>query len=41
MPGARWFIPSENEWYKAAYHQPAAQGGDGDNYWAYPTGTNS
>lgn len=38
---ARWFIPSESEWYKAAYHQPAAQGGDGDSYWAYPTGTNS
>ncbi len=39
--GAHWFIPSENEWYKAAYHQPAAQGGDADNYWAYPTKTNS
>jgi formylglycine-generating enzyme required for sulfatase activity len=39
--GARWFIPSENEWYKAAYHQPATQGGDADNYWAYPTRTNS
>jgi formylglycine-generating enzyme required for sulfatase activity len=39
--GAQWFIPSENEWYKAAYHQPAAQGGDVDNYWAYPTRTNS
>jgi Sulfatase-modifying factor enzyme 1 len=25
--GAKWFIPSENEWYKAAYYQPAAQGG--------------
>src|SRR5205823_1637077 len=21
--GATWFIPSDNEWYKAAYHQPA------------------
>ena len=39
--GARWFIPSENEWYKAAYHQPAGQGGDGDSYWDYPTRTNS
>ena len=39
--GAQWFIPTENEWYKAAYHQPAAQGGDADNYWAYPTRTNS
>ena len=38
---ATWFIPSESEWYKAAYHQPATQGGDTDNYWAYPMGTNS
>jgi len=38
---ATWFIPSRNEWYKAAYHQPAAQGGDADDYWLYPTGTNS
>jgi formylglycine-generating enzyme len=34
-PGAKWFIPTENEWYKAAYHQPAAAGGDADDYWAY------
>ncbi|WP_428305741.1 formylglycine-generating enzyme family protein [Lacipirellula sp.] len=38
---ARWFITSENEWYKAAYHQPAALGGDSDDYWDYPTRTNS
>jgi len=38
---ATWFIPSEAEWYKAAYHQPAAQGGDSDDYWAYPMRTNS
>jgi formylglycine-generating enzyme required for sulfatase activity len=38
---AQWFIPSESEWYKAAYHQPAAQGGDSDGYWAYPMKTNS
>ena len=38
---ATWFIPSENEWYKAAYHEPASQGGDADDYWAYPTRTNS
>ncbi len=36
-----WWIPSENEWYKAAYYQPAAQGGDGDGYWLYPTASNS
>ena len=34
-------LPSENEWYKAAYHQPAAQGGDVDNYWLYPTANNA
>jgi formylglycine-generating enzyme required for sulfatase activity len=39
--GATWFIPTENEWYKAAYYQPAAQGGDFDGYWAYPMKTNS
>jgi formylglycine-generating enzyme required for sulfatase activity len=39
--GARWFIPTENEWYKAAYYQPAAQGGDADGYWALPMKTNS
>ena len=40
-PGATFFIPSEDEWYKAAYHQPAAQGGDADDYWLYPTASNS
>jgi formylglycine-generating enzyme required for sulfatase activity len=39
--GAIWFLTSEDEWYKAAYHQPAAQGGDSDNYWLYPTANNS
>jgi formylglycine-generating enzyme required for sulfatase activity len=39
--GATFFIPSENEWYKAAYHQPASQGGDSDHYWNYPMRTNS
>jgi formylglycine-generating enzyme required for sulfatase activity len=39
-PSAKWFIPSANEWYKAAYYQPAAQGGDSDGYWKYPMKTN-
>jgi len=39
--GAAWFISTENEWYKAAYYQPTAQGGDSDGYWAYPMKTNS
>jgi formylglycine-generating enzyme required for sulfatase activity len=38
---AKWFIPSENEWYKAAYYQPAAHGGDVDSYWYYPMRTNN
>ena len=39
-PGGTWFLTSENEWYKAAYYQPAAQGGDADSYWLYPTASN-
>lgn len=39
--GAQYFIPNENEWYKAAYYDPrlASQGGPSgdDNYWFYPT----
>ena len=34
-------IASENEWYKAAYYQPFAAGGDTDSYWLYPTASNS
>ena len=34
-PGARWFVPSEDEWYKAAYYDPNKPGGAG--YWDYPT----
>ena len=36
--GARWVLPSEDEWYKAAYHKNDGVTG---NYWDYPTGTNS
>lgn len=34
-PNALWWIPSEDEWYKAAYYDPAKPGGAG--YWQYPT----
>jgi formylglycine-generating enzyme required for sulfatase activity len=34
-------IASEDEWYKAAYYQPVAAGGDADSYWLYPTASNS
>ena len=32
-----YWIPTENEWYKAAYYQPSASGGPNDGYWAYST----
>jgi len=34
--GAVDFIPSENEWYKAAYYNPSNAG-----YWLYPTQSNT
>jgi formylglycine-generating enzyme required for sulfatase activity len=37
-PGARWWLPSEDEWYKAAYHKNDGATG---NYWDYPTSTNA
>jgi formylglycine-generating enzyme required for sulfatase activity len=36
-----FLLPSEDEWYKAAYYQPFAEGGDTDNYWLYPTQSNT
>lgn len=33
--GARYFLPTEDEWYKAAYFDP--QHPNGPNYWEYPT----
>lgn len=40
-PGAVWFLPNVNEWYKAAYHQPASAGGDPSDYWTFPTASNA
>jgi len=42
-PGAKYWIPSEDEWYKAAYHQPSGGGlgGPSDDYWLYPTGSDA
>jgi autotransporter-associated beta strand protein len=37
---ATYFIPSENEWYKAVYFDPTLNGGAG-GYWAYPTKSNT
>ena len=35
--GAAFWIPTENEWYKAAFYQPQASSGPSDSYWAYAT----
>lgn len=40
-PDASFWIPTQDEWYKAAFFQPASQGGDADDYWLYPTRDNS
>ena len=37
-PDATWVIPSEDEWYKAAYHYNDGATG---NYYDYPTGSDS
>ncbi|MBA3697830.1 MAG: SUMF1/EgtB/PvdO family nonheme iron enzyme [Planctomycetes bacterium] len=37
QPGARYAVASEDEWYKAAYHQPPEQGGPLSGYWLFPT----
>jgi sulfatase modifying factor 1 len=43
--GWQWALPSQapgqDEWYKAAYHQPASAGGDADDYWFFPTSSNT
>lgn len=35
----KYFIPSEDEWYKAAYYDPNKGGSGG--YWIYPTGSDT
>ncbi len=35
---ARWVVPSEDEWYKAAYHKNNGATGD---YWDYPTSSDT
>lgn len=34
LPGAQYFIPNEDEWYKAAYYKGT---GPESDYWDYPT----
>jgi len=36
--GATWWLPSENEWYKAAYYKG---GGANGGYWVFPTQSDS
>jgi formylglycine-generating enzyme required for sulfatase activity len=37
---AKYFLPSMDEWYKAAYYDPNANGGAG-GYWNFPTGSDT
>jgi len=39
-PGAAFYIPNENEWYKAAYYSPTLNSGAG-GYYAYATQSNT
>jgi sulfatase modifying factor 1 len=41
LPGAKFFLPTEDQWYKAAYHQPSSAGGDADGYWNLTTKSNN
>jgi formylglycine-generating enzyme len=36
-PGFQFYIPTENEWYKAAYYDPNKSGPGVGGYWFYPT----
>jgi hypothetical protein len=38
--GAQFWIPTGNEWYKAAYYDPTLSSGAG-GYWQYPTRSNT
>lgn len=39
-PGATWWIPTENEWYKAAYYKGEGNGTNA-GYWLYATQSDS
>jgi len=41
LPGATYWIPTADEWYKAAYHHPNGSGGPVDHYWLYATRSDS
>ena len=39
-PGAAFYIPTQSEWYKAAYYDPTLNSGSG-GYWTYATQSNT
>jgi formylglycine-generating enzyme required for sulfatase activity len=39
--GATWWIPTENEWYKAAFYDPNYGGTGIGGYWTYATQSNT
>ena len=39
-PGAAYFIPTQDQWYKAAFYDPTLNGGSGD-YYSYATMSNT
>ncbi|MCX6872759.1 MAG: SUMF1/EgtB/PvdO family nonheme iron enzyme [Verrucomicrobia bacterium] len=41
QPDAKAWIPSESEWYKAAYYDPNKGGAGVGGYWSYPTQSNT
>jgi hypothetical protein len=41
MPGARFWIPSVDEWAKAAWYDPNRYGTGQEGYWQYMNGTNN
>jgi formylglycine-generating enzyme required for sulfatase activity len=40
-PGARYWIPSRDEWTKAAYYDPDRYGPGEEGYWRYPNRSNT
>jgi len=40
-PGARYWIPTVDEWVKAGYYDPNRYGPGQEGYWAFPNQTNS
>jgi hypothetical protein len=40
-PGARFWIPTLDEWTKAVYYDPNRNGTGQEGYWMYPDGTNT